>query len=1251
MIADLFIKILNLSIGAVPIMAALLVLRLLFKKAVPRKVFYIAWVLVFLRLMVPFSLESNFSFFNFMPRAEVVEENIGTSVIFIENSGTKVDFPVLNHPSADNPNTDAPDLTESDTESEKPYAPVVSVAKIDKNHIYGTVWIFGTAGLLLFGIIGYFAVLKKTNFESVPYTKNIRLSDFFKTPIVCGLFRPKIILPMNFDLDDEAKVESVIAHECTHIRRGDNFWRLLASFTLYVHWFNPLVWICYDAFIRDMEVSCDEEVLAKAKKDIRAEYAESLVALSGSGTNPLYGGVLSFGESGIKERVKCIMNFKKATVFILIICAMAALALGVIFLTNPSAIDENANEVSYAAYETYETENSKAVYSQENGLEIEVFIKNTDNKTIWLGPATYIYSGSRDNGTFVGVYGNGGVLMIPKGDEALFCDTIPAEKFHESMRYNLQAGEYMLSREVYFDEELSPTGLYADFSFEIKYVESKAIFSNDFSGKIVSGEVANKFVPSKDFSDEQVLAASNKALHYSNFINNICSGMEGPGIKEITLIVQPNDKDYVVEMDKETAKSLMSMIGKIEIKSTTKNVNPNTGGLIEIYINTEGSLVRIQYDGRLIITGEAYENASVFDGEVCEDIFADIRNLAENMLAGAEEYCEPEMNPAIGYDLYAAIYSGEVPEGKYIPSASVLPKEVVWADNEQRKYCKKLIEDIDIDFASAFIVGNTGDESTRVGISKMEAFGLLSILQETQLFVSEPTNPNTPAAKEIHIVMQSGDYIKIVWNTSYFTLYHKGDEVAYRFDASRMKDFFTKFSNAADRLFIQGAGTQAQYPNDPANDWTGTNYVIPMNVETVATIFNNKEKTAVEASSSTNDLFRSLLTRRNFEKQLDEESMEELGEALSGIDAIEFARTEDGKKYTFYLYENGFVLTGSAVPENEKNQAWIVKGNPWMSIIETAEIAFSESDEIVPYWFGLINRKNVSNIYVQDNEGNGNNIMPEDDCFRELIERLRRFKISGSVERFSGNGLSAPDEEYVEIVITFNTGTVYNLIFTRNSVGMVSDDMNYGLNYKSAIDGYDEFLDFAMEGGLQNPMTGKPVIYLYPEKETEVSVKLDFDGKLTYTYPALNNGWRVLAKPDGTLTNLADGSTHYYLFWEGTARPKWTYEKGFVVKGSETESFLRENLAKMGLTPREYNDFITYWVPKMQENPYNLISFSGDEYSEIAKLTVNPKPDSVIRIHMMWKALDEPIEIELQVLPTYERKGFTLVEWGGTELY
>ena len=320
---------------------------------------------------------------------------------------------------------------------------------------------------------------------------------------------------------------------------------------------------------------------------------------------------------------------------------------------------------------------------------------------------------------------------------------------------------------------------------------------------------------------------------------------------------------------------------------------------------------------------------------------------------------------------------------------------------------------------------------------------------------------------------------------------------------------------------------------------------------------------------------------------------------------------------------------------------------------EEPEAESEAEKEIYPQGFEFINENDVAYIRVSDNIGSTSEIYPYDDCFAEIIEKLRGFEIVGTPEKFSQSDFEAQGDEYVYMILTFNSEKVYNLIFTSDSLRMIGHDIKGCLEYKTAADGYGLFKSYAEENANDNanPMTGKPVIYLYPEKETKVTVKLDFDGKLTYTYPALNNGWKVLAEPDGTLTNLEDNSTHYYLFWEGFARPEWTYEKGFVIKGSETESFLRENLAKMGLTPREYNDFITYWVPKMQGNPYNLISFSGDEYSEIAKLTVDPKPDSMIRIHMVWKALDEPIEIEPQVLPTFERKGFTLVEWGGTEIY
>lgn len=181
-------------------------------------------------------------------------------------------------------------------------------------------------------------------------------------------------------------------------------------------------------------------------------------------------------------------------------------------------------------------------------------------------------------------------------------------------------------------------------------------------------------------------------------------------------------------------------------------------------------------------------------------------------------------------------------------------------------------------------------------------------------------------------------------------------------------------------------------------------------------------------------------------------------------------------------------------------------------------------------------------------------------------------------------------------------------------------------------------------------MTKKPVIYLYPTSEQSVSVKLDYNGELTCTYPEYKDGWNVIAEPDGTLTNIGDKRKYSYLYWEGISKNQWDMSKGFVVKGEDTEEFLQEKLEYMGLTPREYNEFIVYWLPIMQENKYNLITFAGEEYENLAKLNITPKPDSILRIMMLFKSLDKPIEIEEQEIKSFERKGFTVIEWGGTEV-
>ncbi len=175
----------------------------------------------------------------------------------------------------------------------------------------------------------------------------------------------------------------------------------------------------------------------------------------------------------------------------------------------------------------------------------------------------------------------------------------------------------------------------------------------------------------------------------------------------------------------------------------------------------------------------------------------------------------------------------------------------------------------------------------------------------------------------------------------------------------------------------------------------------------------------------------------------------------------------------------------------------------------------------------------------------------------------------------------------------------------------------------------------------------KPVIYLYPETETEVSVKLTLDGGLTCTYPAYKDGWTVTAAPDGTLTD-EDGQTYNYLYWEGETYAEWDFSHGFCVKGEDTAAFLEKALAALGLNRREANEFIVFWLPLMQENEYNIISFQTDVYTDSAVLEVTPQADTLIRVFMAYMASDAYTEIEPQVLTAPKRTGFTVVEWGGT---
>lgn len=183
----------------------------------------------------------------------------------------------------------------------------------------------------------------------------------------------------------------------------------------------------------------------------------------------------------------------------------------------------------------------------------------------------------------------------------------------------------------------------------------------------------------------------------------------------------------------------------------------------------------------------------------------------------------------------------------------------------------------------------------------------------------------------------------------------------------------------------------------------------------------------------------------------------------------------------------------------------------------------------------------------------------------------------------------------------------------------------------------------------------KPAIYLYPEKDMEISVKLDFKGKVLTTYPAYNKGWKVLAKPNGELKNLADQRVYNYLFWDGNydfPTSHFDYKEGFYVKKENYTQFLLEKLTHLGFNNTEINDFIVYWLPMMNKhNEVFIRFFVNDNIVNTTQLTITPKPDTFIDIYFEFKAYDgvSP-KVKEQQLPKLKRGKYTAVEWGGAEI-
>ena len=273
---------------------------------------------------------------------------------------------------------------------------------------------------------------------------------------------------------------------------------------------------------------------------------------------------------------------------------------------------------------------------------------------------------------------------------------------------------------------------------------------------------------------------------------------------------------------------------------------------------------------------------------------------------------------------------------------------------------------------------------------------------------------------------------------------------------------------------------------------------------------------------------------------------------------------------------------------------------------------------------------------------------------------------------FHGAGLYEEDFEYNDYFIFEMPYDQCSEIDVKPDHWNIDDDTLYisvtyqkscrscGLSYvyyALRIDDDMEFDDYHFEYSVTNPskkcpydyVVDKPLISIYPTKDMNVEVKLGYPNLLTTTYPKYEKSWNVFAHTNGDLEY--NGRTYYGLYWEGKSHVAKVEKDGFVVKGEDTTKFLEEKLEILGLNEREINEFIIYWLPKMEHNNYNYIRFeTKEEIDKYMPLEVTPEPDTVIRVYMNFKGLDEEIEVDEQDLEETVRSGYTVVEWGGSEI-
>lgn len=404
---DVFLKLVNLSISASWLILAVLVLRVVLKKA-PKWVMPLLWGVVALRLVCLFSIESALSL---IPSAETIPSEIVTEtrepVLYEQATLDIVTNPTL--PSA----------------AEVPVGVSRQQAQVDFN-IYSVLWLAGMAALLVHALVSA-GKLKRKLATAILLRDNIYESEFVDSPFVFGVVKPNIYLPMHMD---EETAAYVIAHERAHLARRDHWWKVLGYLVLALHWFNPLVWLAYILFCRDIELACDEKVVKGLDGAARADYSQALLSCAAPG-RAVAACPLAFGEGNIKTRVKSALHYKKPAFWVAAAAVLAVVIMAVCFLTNPKSERgslvwaQKLNAADVASIELYVPAEGKArqykkLDTEEMAQAVELI--NSSRGTYIEKPET-VYAGlpvwfllTMDDGTVHAVGSVVGHYLIIDGD-------------------------------------------------------------------------------------------------------------------------------------------------------------------------------------------------------------------------------------------------------------------------------------------------------------------------------------------------------------------------------------------------------------------------------------------------------------------------------------------------------------------------------------------------------------------------------------------------------------------------------------------------------------------------------------------------------------------------------------------------------------------------------------------------------------------------------------------------------------------